>query len=116
MFEELGRGLDNLVKQMTSGGLTQIDPRTDPVSVDYPETSPVALRLEIGIGKLNLMPGSEKLVDGMITYNVQEWEPKVAVEGGNVSVKQGEGWKPWPLWGNMRNEWELKLGSARPLR
>jgi hypothetical protein len=115
MFEELGRGLDNLVKRMTSGStLTQIDPKTDVVSADYPAGSPAKLRLEIAIGKLNVVPGGEKLVDGMATYNVQEWAPEVGAEGDTVTVKQGHNWLLWPIWGSMRNEWELKLGTARP--
>jgi hypothetical protein len=115
MFEELGRALDNLVKRMTSGStLTQIDPKTDVISVDYPASSPVKLRLEIAIGKLSVTPGGQKLVDGMATYNVQEWAPEVGVEGDKITVKQGHGWILWPIWGSMRNEWELTLGTARP--
>ncbi len=113
MFEELGRTLDNLVRHVTGGGkTTQIDLRTEPVSVPYPGSAPVKLRLEIGIGKLTLAPGGEMLVDGTVTYNIAEWKPEVSVEGGKVLIKQGQGWPLWPVWGNMKNEWDFKLGTS----
>lgn len=115
MFEELGRSLDNLVRHVTGGSnITQIDTRTEPVSVPYPGNTPCKLRLEIGIGKLILSPGGEMLVDGAATCNVAEWKPEVTVDGGQVLVKQGQGWLLWPIWGNMKNEWDFKLGTTNP--
>ncbi len=115
MFEELGRGLDNLVRRMTSGGgMTRIDPRTDPISIAYPDSTSVKLRLEIGVGRLNVTPGGSLLVDGTATYNVQEWTPETTTEGGRVTLKQGHGWPIWPIWGDFQNDWELKLGTAKP--
>ncbi len=115
MFEELGRNLDNLVRRVTnSSGMTPIDPRTDTISIPYPESTPVKLRLDIGVGKLNVTPGGELLVDGTATYNVEEWAPQTTVEGGNVSLKQGEAWAISPVWSHVQNDWELKLGTTKP--
>jgi len=115
MFEELGRALDNLIHRVSSGTTTVIDARTDAVSIDYPEGDLAKLRLELAVGKLKVVPGGEKLVEGTATYNVAEWAPKTIVEGSSVTLKQGEGWAIPPFWGEMKNEWDLRLGTARPL-
>lgn len=115
MFEELGRALDNLIRNVTGGSTTRIDTRTDPVSIDYLESSPANLRLEVAVGQLKVTPGGDKLVDGTATYNIEEWKPEVVTEGGQVALKQGKGWSIPPFWGEMKNEWDLRLGTARPL-
>jgi hypothetical protein len=115
MFEELGRSLDNLLQRVTSGAsASRIEMKTDPITVDYPELSPARLRVEIGVGDLVVAAGGEKLVDGTATYNVQEWAPVIAVEGDKVTVKQGSAFVLWPLMGDAKNDWHLRLGTARP--
>jgi N-terminal domain of toast_rack, DUF2154 len=115
MFEELGRHLDNLVRRVTdSSGMTEIDPRTDTIAIPCPDSAPIKLRLDIGVGKLNVTPGRELLVEGTATYNVEEWAPQTTVEGGNVALKQGQAWAISPVWGHVQNDWELKLGTTQP--
>jgi hypothetical protein len=118
MFEELGRSLDTIIKRVVGdGAATPIDLKTDTISVNYPETGPadpVHLRLEVGVGKLTAAPGSAQLVDGTATYNIKEWSPEMAVNGGKVTLKQGNAGLLLPWWDSLRNDWDLKLGTAQP--
>jgi hypothetical protein len=114
MFEKLGKSLDDLVRTVTTDlGMTRIDPKTDPISIPYPESSPVKLRLEIGVGRLNITPGGAKLAEGSATYNVKEWAPETVVSGGSVTLSQGHGWHVLGGWGEVQNSWDLALGTAR---
>jgi hypothetical protein len=115
MFEKLGKSIDEFVS--TVGGdlrMTRIDPKSDPISVDYPAESDAKLRLELGFGKMTLSAGGSKIVDGTATYNVAEWEPQVETAGNTVTVKQGKGFHVLGGWGEARNEWDFALGTAHP--
>lgn len=115
MFEELGKSLDNLFRSISKNmSVTRIEPRTDPISIDYPAAEPVKLRLEMAVGTLKLTPGGEKLVEGGITYNVQEWAPQTLESGGQVTLKQEHGWPFPPMWDHVQNDWVLSLGTVRP--
>ena len=115
MFEELGRSLDSFVRRVSDGvNATRIDPKTDTITVPYPDAEPVKLRLEMGIGELKVSAGADKLVDGTATYNIQEWTPQITTDGGNVLVKQGGEKMFWPGIGGLKNDWVLALGTARP--
>src|SRR3954451_17885095 len=115
MFEKLGKSLDEIVRNVGNDvKMTKIDLQTDAINVPYPEVSPAELRLEVGVGKLALTPGGEKLVEGTAVYNVAEWKPEILVEGGKVTVRQGKGWHFLGGWTDVRNEWTLALGTARP--
>ncbi|HEY2380440.1 MAG TPA: toast rack family protein [Terriglobia bacterium] len=115
MFEEIGRSLDNLLRVVSTNlSFTQIDPRTDAISADFPTIEPIKLRLEIGIGTLIVSVGNEKLVEGTATYDIQEWAPAINVEGGTVVVRQLHNLPLGPIVADRRNDWNLKLGTARP--
>lgn len=95
-----------------------IDPKTETIAIDYPNSQDVHLRLKIGVGKLKLNAGGEKLVSGTITYNVEEWVPKIYVSDGTVTLKQGESTNDhgiWKLFHHPVNDWDLWIGTARPL-
>jgi hypothetical protein len=71
------------------------------------------------VGKLTTAPGSAQggqLVDGTATYNIKEWAPEMTIEGGKVTLKQGNAGLLLPWWDKLTNDWDLKLGtgSARP--
>ncbi|MDP2974574.1 MAG: toast rack family protein [Anaerolineales bacterium] len=87
---------------------------TDEISVLPPDSSkPVALTLAFGAGTLSLSPGSNALVSGTATYNIPDFKPDVTVTGSSVRVEQGN-YKltSIPDFSKIKNEWELKLGSA----
>ncbi len=105
-----------LVLSACGTGWTRIDPKTDAIAIDYPGNTPISLRLDIGIGNLKINPGGEQLVQGKITYNIKEWAPQTAVNGGSVTLRQG----PTSGIGNLsglsdpQNDWTLSLGTAKP--
>ncbi len=47
------------------------DTQTLTVEEEHSTGSPVNLTLSMGAGKFTLKPGTEKLVEGIITYNVR---------------------------------------------
>jgi hypothetical protein len=69
------------------------------------------LELGFGVGELNLKAGGEGLVSGTATYNVPAFKPQVQTEGSLVRLKQGnmEGLNTLPS--QVKNTWDLKLGS-----
>jgi hypothetical protein len=86
-------------------------------SIDVPLPSDpaqlTALHLKFGAGKLNLTPGSGKLVSGTAMYNLPEFKPTVTVSGSSVVIEQGN----WHLDGipdlqKTKNEWVLALGTS----
>jgi hypothetical protein len=72
----------------------------------------IDLTLSFGTGTLKLHPGTDSLISGTATYNVEDFKPVVTVEGNTVSIEQGN----WhvdgiPDLGNIKNEWDLALGT-----
>ncbi len=53
-------------------GWTRIDPKTETVSIHYPDSSAARLRLEIGVGNLKVSPGGDNLVEG-VSIHVGEY-------------------------------------------
>ena len=116
MFEKLGKSLDDVLGGVTKSlQLTRIDTRTDQVAIPYPEGDPAVLRLEMGHGTLAVRSGAALLMEGTATYNVQEWTPETVVEGNKVTFRQGRGWNPLGMFDKLTNEWDLSLGTGRPI-
>jgi hypothetical protein len=84
----------------------------DKISVDAPEGD-ANLTLSFGAGKLMLAPGAKKMVDGNATYNIPDLKPEIKTDGGDVSITQGNyKMNGIPVFKNLKNEWELKLGAT----
>jgi hypothetical protein len=85
---------------------------TDEISVAVPEEA-VSLTLSFGAGKLSLSPGAEKLVEGTATYNLPDLKPEIKIADGEVGIAQ-DNYKMngIPVFKNLKNEWDLKLGVA----
>jgi hypothetical protein len=81
------------------------------IAVEAPDTESVRLAISFGAGELRISPGAEKLVDGTIVYNVEDLEPEIIENGNRIEIKQGE-FKSLPPFDNLRNEWDLQLGST----
>lgn len=87
---------------------------TDEISIPLPDSArQVNLTLAFGAGTLSLSSGSNALVSGTATYNIPDFKPEVTVTGSSVRVEQGN-YKLTgiPDFSKIKNEWELKLGSA----
>lgn len=100
-------GLINLPDAKTTGPDV-----TDQISVAAPDGVP-NLTLAFGAGKLMLAPGAEKLVEGTATYNIPDLKPVITTDGGDVNITTGN-YKinAFPVFNNLKNEWDLKLGAA----
>ncbi len=86
---------------------------TETIDVGTPPGSgPYRLELAMGAGTLNLSPGAgEKIVQGTVTYNVDEFKPVVTTSGSTVRIEQG---RPSlrSFTGHVKNDWNLTLGNA----
>ena len=97
----------NFPKMPTPGPVT-----TDEFSIKVP-SGEANLTLGFGAGKLTLAPGSKNLVDGTAKYNVPDFKPIIKTEGNTTSITQGNfKMTGFPDLTNIKNEWDLKLGSA----
>jgi len=81
------------------------------ISVADPQSDQTRLSISFGAGKLTLSPGAEHLVDGTAVYNVEDLKPKIQKSGGSIEIRQGD-FKSLPLFEDMKNEWDLKLGDT----
>ena len=85
---------------------------TDQISVAAPDGD-ANLTLLFGAGKLTLAPGAKKLVEGTATYNIPDLKPEIKTDGVDVSITQGDyKMNGMPVFKNLKNEWDLKLGTA----
>ncbi len=90
-------------------GPTQVDD----IALPMPSAAEtVDLTLSFGAGTLKLNPGTDSLIAGTATYNVEDFKPEVTVNGDIVRIEQGN----WQLTGipdmsNVKNEWDLSLGN-----
>jgi hypothetical protein len=82
--------------------------------LDNPDDVAV-VTLEFGAGELNLEPGAEDyLIDGVVTYNVEDFKPQIDIDGNEVKIEQGDldinGIPDFR--GNIKNEWDFKLSDS----
>lgn len=96
----------NLPKLPTPGPMV-----TDQISVPGSQSGSTRLTLSFGAGELNLSPGASQLVEGTASYNVPDLKPQILTTGASVEIKQG-GLQMLPSSGDIKNNWDLKLGSA----
>jgi len=67
-------------------------------------------------GKFNLSPGAEGLVNGSITYNVEQWEPEFTRSNYYYEIKQKNPFTVTGIpTGNSKNNWDLRLSTVLPL-
>ncbi|HLY26841.1 MAG TPA: toast rack family protein [Aggregatilineales bacterium] len=115
MFEKFGKTIDRFIQNVsTETTATPIEVRSDAISAPYPTGDSAELRLELNVGRLNLSAGGAQLVDGTVTYNVEQWTPHVVTEGNRVTVKQDIGLHLLGAWHDMKNDWKLALGTGKP--
>jgi hypothetical protein len=88
--------------------------RTTEINVQPPDAPEADVTLEFGAGKLEVSPGAgEALVTGEATFNVDQLEPVVEIDGEDVRISSGSwDFDRFPRFGrDLENTWELKLGE-----
>lgn len=99
---------------VTRNGGVKVGPtRTDNIDVATPTgTGPYNLELSMGAGTLQLNPGAgAKIVQGTVTYNVDDFKPAITSTGNTVRVEQGRP-SVGSITGRIENDWNLELGDA----
>jgi N-terminal domain of toast_rack, DUF2154 len=81
------------------------------ITVANPKSDETRLTLSFGAGKLTLSPGAENLVDGTAIYNVDDLKPQIQKNGSSIEIRQGD-FHSLPPFGDMKNEWDLKLSDT----
>jgi len=67
-------------------------------------------------GKFNLFPGAAGLVNGTITYNVEQWEPEFTRSNYYYEIKQKSPYNITGIpTGNTENNWDFGLSTVLPL-
>lgn len=87
-------------------------------AVPLPGVEPAEVEIIFGAGRLQLEAGApDELMSGNFLYNVSQWAPEIALEGGNLTIRQGGDEAKWGVpSGNVRNRWELEFTPRMPLR
>ena len=90
----------------------QVGPEVkESIRVADPKSDETRVSISFGAGKLTLSPGAKNLVDGTVIYNVEDLKPEIVEDGNSVEIRQGD-FKSLPPFKDMKNEWDLQLGSA----
>jgi hypothetical protein len=90
-------------------GETQILEINEPI----PEGDEIpTVKIEMGAGKLDLDGGTDQLIAGTITYNLETWVPVVTRENSTVKIAQKTTNKISIPEGQIKNQWDLRLGSV----
>lgn len=116
-------GLASLACQATTPKLPIAQVTTGPketteITIPFPDADAVDLTFTFGAGELKIEPdGKELLVEGLATYNVQDFKPKIRVDGNKIALETGDlNIKGIPnLSDDIKNKWDLKLGNM-PMR
>ncbi len=87
------------------------------VEIPVPDSDETSLELVMGAGRLYITPGArDALLQGVVHYNVEEFEPHIISEDGYVQLRQGEnesGEYTFPdISGDVENTWDLQLGNT----
>lgn len=85
---------------------------TDEISIPVPTGEQARLKVSYGAGDLSITAGSDQLVTGTATYNIEDLKPETIISGGIIELRQGSyTLNGIPAVANVVNEWNLKLGS-----
>jgi hypothetical protein len=85
--------------------------------VEVGPANAVEVNLDLGQGRLQVRPGSVKLVEATFKYNVDRWKPRFTYveqeDIWNLTITQpGQGLE---VEGDVRNEWDLVFGDVVPI-
>jgi hypothetical protein len=90
---------------------------SEDVEIPVSDSDETSLEIVMGAGELYVAPGARgALLQGVIHYNVEEFEPHIISEDGYVQLRQGEnesGEYTFPdITGDVENTWDLQLGNT----
>jgi len=81
-----------------------------------PNTEETTIKFNMTGGVFNLQSGAEGLVNGTITYNVEQWEPEYTRRDNAYEIRQVS---PFSITGiptkDIENTWDLSLSTALPI-
>ncbi len=86
------------------------DTQIKEIAEDYPSARPAELVIKMGGGTLDLQSGSNRLVEGTVEYNVEDWEPKITRDGQEITLEQTVKGSI-PIGDDLVNRWDLRLGN-----
>lgn len=73
--------------------------------------NPLRILIQMGAGTLNINPGGTASIEGIVKYNVMDWEPKIVNSGGLIEISQSNTSSVGIPNGQIVNSWDLQLGS-----
>ena len=89
------------------------------ISIDEPLPQALAgteLVFKMTGGKFNISPGADGLINGSITYNVEQWEPEFTRSDYYYEIKQKNAFNITGIpTGDIKNHWDLGLSTVLPL-
>jgi hypothetical protein len=90
--------------------------KTEAATVELDGAHFVQAELSMGTGHINLAGGAPTLMDGTVTYNVDDWQPEFQYTVGNelglLSVSQPAYKNSLPVnLGDIRYEWDLRFNN-----
>jgi hypothetical protein len=90
---------------------------SEEVEIPVPDSDvETSLEILMGAGELYVRPGAvNALLQGTVSYNVEEFAPHIITENGYIQLRQGEeesGEYTFPdISGDVENTWDLQLGG-----
>ena len=89
--------------------------RTEQLDIAKPADATQAWDVELqpGAASVKIDVGGDKLVDGSIEYNVDDWKPIITNASRHVVIRQNGFIGVPPT--NVRNDWKVRLGKGIPM-
>ncbi|MCB9419858.1 MAG: hypothetical protein H6667_08640 [Ardenticatenaceae bacterium] len=118
-------GLVTAVLILTTGCINQIKvgpTQTDEQTIEAGDISSARVKIDMGVGKLDVNGGADGLLDAQFTYNIESWKPEVNYEisnsEGRLTIKQPDSDTATigiPDTEKVKYEWDLKLNDTMPM-
>ncbi len=85
---------------------------TDEIGIPVLAGEKARLKISFGAGELSITAGSNQLVSGTATYNIDDLKPETITTGSTIELRQGSySLDGLPAVTNLVNRWNLKLGN-----
>jgi hypothetical protein len=94
-----------------------IETQVKAIAEPMPSNSDVTeLKFRMTGGKFSLVPGAQGLVNGTISYNVEQWEPEFTRRHNFYKIRQVDPFNFTGLpSGDVENNWDIALSSTIPI-
>ena len=96
-------------------GFDIIETITEDIQIEHPNTDLTPqLTLEFGAGRVFLQAGTDYLLEGTASYNIEQLDPEVEIKSNRIRVYQGEMeymFGGWPNLDELENTWDFYLGD-----